>query len=252
MTETDWDACIDVQAMLEFLRGKVSDRKLRLFACACCWKVVDCLTDETRALLGLAEQVADLQISSNERKTARARAFDASWNMDPKLVSRRGPAKAAVASALAGHASEAAVASAWYTTFVLDLKHAGTLQDELRKQNPSEENARVSAATWDAARKQVSAIQCTLLRCIIGNPSLSVSFAPSWLAWNDAVVVRLAQAAYENRILPTGTLDNACLAILADALEEAGCSDERILSYLRSGDEHYRGCFVVDALLGKS
>jgi hypothetical protein len=41
-------------------------------------------------------------------------------------------------------------------------------------------------------------------------------------------------------------------AIVADALEEAGCSDEQILGHLRSGGEHYRGCFVVDALLGKS
>jgi hypothetical protein len=65
------------------------------------------------------------------------------------------------------------------------------------------------------------------------------------------VVVCLAQAAYENRQLPPGLLDNARLAVLADALEEAGCQDPVILGHLRSGGEHVRGCFVVDALLGK-
>jgi hypothetical protein len=91
-----------------------------------------------------------------------------------------------------------------------------------------------------------------LLRDLVGNPFRPVNISPSWLRWNDAAVVHLAQAAYDNRILPAGTLDNARLAVLADALEEAGCTDEQILGHLRSGGEHYRGCFVVDALLGKS
>jgi hypothetical protein len=29
------------------------------------------------------------------------------------------------------------------------------------------------------------------------------------------------------------------------------CTDEQILTHLRSGGEHYRGCWVVDLLLGK-
>jgi hypothetical protein len=44
-------------------------------------------------------------------------------------------------------------------------------------------------------------------------------------------------------------LDNARLAILADALEEAGCTDQEILAHCRGGGEHVRGCGVVDLLL---
>jgi hypothetical protein len=72
------------------------------------------------------------------------------------------------------------------------------------------------------------------------------------VSWNDAAVSCLAQAAYDERILPAGTLENTRLAVLADALEEAGCSDEQVLGHLRGGGEHYRGCFIVDALLGKT
>ena len=36
MTEVEWLACNDPKPKLDFLKRKASDRKLRLFACACC------------------------------------------------------------------------------------------------------------------------------------------------------------------------------------------------------------------------
>jgi hypothetical protein len=65
-------------------------------------------------------------------------------------------------------------------------------------------------------------------------------------------VVRLAQAAYEERHLPAGTLDDGRLAVLADALEEAGCTDTDIVGHLRGPGPHVRGCWPVDLCLGKS
>jgi hypothetical protein len=65
-------------------------------------------------------------------------------------------------------------------------------------------------------------------------------------------VVALAQAAYEQRELPAGTLDMARLAVLADALEDAGCTDADLLSHLRGPGPHVRGCWAVDLILGKA
>jgi len=74
---------------------------------------------------------------------------------------------------------------------------------------------------------------------------------PSWLAWDGGAVPKLATIAYEERVLPAGTLDPALLAVLADALEEAGCADAELLGHLRGPGPHVRGCWVVDLLLGK-
>jgi hypothetical protein len=64
--------------------------------------------------------------------------------------------------------------------------------------------------------------------------------------------VALAQAAYDERVLPAGTLDTARLAVLADALEDAGCADADLLGHLRGPGPHVRGCWAVDLLLGKA
>jgi hypothetical protein len=97
------------------------------------------------------------------------------------------------------------------------------------------------------------AAQASLLRDLFGNPFRPPpSIDPSWLAWSGGTILRLAQAAYEGRALPSGELEVGRLAVLADAMEDAGCTDPDLLSHLRGPGPHVRGCFVVDALLGKS
>lgn len=88
-----------------------------------------------------------------------------------------------------------------------------------------------------------------LLRDIVGNPFHPVSVDATW---QTPTVVSLVRAAYEERILPIGELDSARLAVLADVLKDAGCTEAEILSHLRSPGPHVRGCWAVDALLGKS
>src|SRR4051794_26690671 len=67
MTEPDWLTTEDVATMLAFLNGKVSERKLRLFAVACCWAVADRLPDEPylRAV-ETAEMFAEGRMSRQE------------------------------------------------------------------------------------------------------------------------------------------------------------------------------------------
>jgi hypothetical protein len=62
--------------------------------------------------------------------------------------------------------------------------------------------------------------------------------------WNDGTIAKLAEAIYEEWAFDR-------LPILADALEEAGCTSEELLTHCRAGGEHVRGCWAVDLLLGK-
>jgi hypothetical protein len=61
MTEQEWLECAEPQPMLEFLRGKASNRKLRLFGCACCRRIWNRLIDSQRIAVELAERFADGQ-----------------------------------------------------------------------------------------------------------------------------------------------------------------------------------------------
>ena len=85
------------------------------------------------------------------------------------------------------------------------------------------------------------------LRCVVGNPFRPITLDP---AWRTPAVASLAQAAYDERLMPSGELDTARLAVLADALEDAGCADA-LLSHLRSPGPHVRGCWALDLILDK-
>src|SRR5262249_8386081 len=101
---------------------------------------------------------------------------------------------------------------------------------------------RPSAAAYDDALEAERAVQCQLLRCVFGNPFHPVHIDAAWLA---GTVVQLARAIYEERKWEE-------MGVLGDALEEAGCDNDDILSHCRGKGPHARGCWVVDALLGKS
>ena len=84
-------------------------------------------------------------------------------------------------------------------------------------------------------------VQADLCRDVFENPWRPRRVRP---AWRTADVLALAGAMYESR-------DFGAMPILADALQDAGCDDEEVLSHCREDREHVRGCWVVDLLLGK-
>jgi hypothetical protein len=216
MTEAEWAECQDPGPMLEFLQGKVSDRKLRLFACGCCRRVWDLLRDErNRKAVEAVEAFADGCVKRQALESVAAAADRA---IGPVSLDSQAAEYAATASAVAaglGPVDQVAAAAATA--------------------------AAVVEVNWLPLKWDEEARQADLLRCIAGNPFRPVPVAP---AWRTADALRLAQAIYDERAFDR-------LPILADALEEAGATDAPLLGHLRGPGPHVRGCWAVDLLLGK-
>jgi hypothetical protein len=194
--------------MLQFLRGQSTQRKLRLFLCACCRRLWARNTPRgVRQAIAVAEQYADGILSKEALRAAERETEALRRRLHLRDVSL-------ACWALAPNAREAA---------------------EAMQGQPFSKRERRSHAA--------------LLRDIVGNPLRPVKADPDWLTWGGGLIPRLARAAYGDRI-PTGTLDLARLLILADAAEEAGCTDAELLGHLRGEGPHVRGCFALDQLLG--
>jgi hypothetical protein len=220
MTEKQWLNARDVGTMLVHLyrNAIVSDRKLRLFACACCRRLWRLLDERARRVVEGVEHYADGLL--NERDLAL-------WVTECNIAAESpfpppgGPAVAAVW----GAARTVAV----YAT---------------ASKTPAQSAAAFAATRAALARRGEKKAQRDLLRDLFGNPFRPVHVQPAWRAWNGGTLVRVARAIYDERRYGD-------LPVLADALEEAGCTDTAILAHCRCGGEHARGCWVIDQLLGK-
>jgi hypothetical protein len=164
LTPEEWARCDDPQRMLAFLRdGLGIDRRLRLFACACCWRLGPILDEERRRCpVEAAERFADGLASEGEMKAA---AFPVpvavGWVTDHNAA--RAAAKAAQAAA--GTAVRCSGGSSGWV-----IRHGE------------------------------GAVQADLLRCIFGSPPLRPVTVPARvLARGGEAVRRLAEGIYAGR-----------------------------------------------------
>jgi hypothetical protein len=242
MTEAEWMACKDPTPMLVFLVDKACNRKFRLFACSCCrrlWPVFD--DDRTRLAVEIAEQVAD----GKKPRQALFDAVEAAGEADSDGMD----AASAVLPLAHENAYDAAleVSNAedlLYDTFLDAVYYGWANGDYTFRRDPT----RYDGEQGTNAKEKIEAervAQVSLLRDIFGNPFRSPRLDSTWLAWNGGTIRSLAQAIYDDRAFDR-------MPILADALEDAGCTDADILGHCRGEGPHVRGCWVVDLLLSRS
>jgi hypothetical protein len=218
MKMKEWLECTEPKKMLRFARRKVNDRKLRLFACGCCrrvWK--DLSLKPVRQAVEAAEQFANETLTAQELQHKHAKGVLAFTKTFPRNFAKM--------------QEDSSYAIKMYRmALAVNVAH-----------DPPFQISQLDRLDKDEFLKALSP---SLLRCVVGNPFRPLTADSKWLTWKDGTVVQLAQVIYDECAFDR-------LPILADALEEAGCTNTDILNHCRQPGEHVRGCWVIDLLLGK-
>jgi hypothetical protein len=263
MTEAEWLACKDPHDLLDHLADRISDRKLRLFACARCRRVWHLLTDErSRRAVEAAELFADGRLSADELAAFRAEAgrvyldagfrADEAWTAWVRAVQNRWVSADLYTPEVEFRQAEFEYHVSWVAAWAAqppgqihwDEQASWICRGALRRREPA------SVAAVELPRFPFKDEPVALLRDILGNPFRPVTHRPEWLTWNGGTVLRLARTICEERAFDR-------MPILADALEEAGCTSGAVLVHCRRGEPgappggplHWPGCWVLDLVL---
>lgn len=236
MTEEEWLACEDPMELFGIRSGGDSERKSRLFAVECCRcnSSIRANHDYTCAL-AVSERFADGLASEDELRAVH------------RPINER-------ALALRAHRPDEPALRRWAECSAVALATA------VPTVNAFEAVWAVDRAADDGSHTRLAA----LIRDLFGNPFqrlLTDSTLPPvardpqwrwlWLPqafvpeWQTDTVIAVAQGIYDDRAFDL-------MPILADALQDAGCNNNDILNHCRDPRAtHFRGCWVVDRVLGR-
>jgi hypothetical protein len=200
MTEAEWLTATDPTPMLEFLKGKTSDRKLRLFYCNCSRRIWHLIIHEGyRNIVEVSEMVADGYGDEGQLKEAVDYAY------------------AQHGTQQLNHALWAASLCGAFSNLMLHEPFYGDWHDPFHQ--AAEAVAEASNNREEALVIELLA-QCDFIRDVFGNPFRPITLNPSWLT---STVIALATGIYSEKAFDR-------MPILADALQDAGCEKEEILN----------------------
>jgi hypothetical protein len=236
MTQSEWNDSINPRVMLEFARKRMNPRTIRLLAAACCRVVFNQLPISSQHAVETAEKFADKRINDRRRSEVWQR-------INHCLLNKCNHAYSDTDCYLF-------LKCGWYVTNRSAIIAAEGAMKILRMLPSAEAASRVRMAKKPssylimkssrqcAERIQMrDALHADLLRDIID---------PFWIwpktSWISSNVYAIAKGIYDDRAYGN-------LSILADAIEESGCSDSYIINHCRESRTHVRGCHVLDLIL---
>ncbi len=247
MTEDEWQAKHDPFLMLCHLQNNalLDARNSRLFAVACCQRVASFLPNDVhRETIEVSARFVEGLATKQElqRLSEKLRSF---YGEPPGAGYLEQPAEMCyLLSHWALRADDVDICLGSRQAVLL-VGYVHRIGQVLRS-----EQWLGSDEWWEheaeSAMSTERLAQASLIRDIFGNPFHSRFPLPSaMLGWNDRTVPRIAEGIYADRAFDR-------MPILHDALLDAGCNDEALLSHCRNPDGHVRGCWALDAILGKS
>jgi hypothetical protein len=209
---TLWAEGADIRAALSAVSGRLTARQVRLLACACA----------RLDWKGLRAEESRRAVALAERRAdglADSSRLATAYLAARKAVGRWGSGWYAAAATLAAVAAFEALDPG----------------DHIRALSP----ALAELSRWgnDSGECRFVGVLRDLLPPSGGRPFEA--------RWRGPDVVALARQAYDAR-------DMGVMPVLGDALEDAGCDWDELLSHCREPGRHARGCWALDAVLGQS
>jgi hypothetical protein len=220
MTESEWRKCKEPSSMMDCLgveRDEGWNRQLLLLRLACCRRIEHLLPNkQCKAVLKALERYIEGRCTAEQLAKAKWIAHESYFGQtrQPRLRAR---ANGLAVSALI------------------------TCGDSLFHTMGTAQTAAAEATGRAVIEIEEEKGQSDLVRDIFGNPFQPVTMDSSW---QTSTVVALAKAIYKEEAFDR-------MPILADALEDAGCTNTDILNHCRQPGVHVRGCWVLDTVLAR-
>jgi hypothetical protein len=249
MTETEWLESESPQHMRLHLEETQlgTERRLRLFAVACCRRVERWFVHPCQGLsVDVLERYADGVATAAELRTADEAADEIDviyhtrdWENETSEFDATEAAYHAarsVAQATSNDPPGEGEPTYYHRLYDVIMHAVEATGHGAVALDPKTGRSLLAQAE---ERKSLAA----RLRDVFGNPFRPISCNPAWLTSD---VVALARGIYDERAFDR-------MPILADALQDAGCNNDDVLNHCRDANAtHARGCWVVDLVLGKT
>jgi hypothetical protein len=230
VTEAEWLGATKPMPMLKFMCGKARERAFKFFTYYCCRLAWPTMADgRSRRAVETAEQFM-VGMATDEQLAEARREAEAACDEAYSAESAR-PREACsmekYSESLGAAIAVRAIVHGYTQNVIAKVRAALAFHGEVR----------------DSARSESLFIDLsTAIRDLFGNPFRPATLDPDW---RTSTVLALARGIYAERAFDR-------LPILADALQDAGCDNEEMLSHCRGPGPHARGCWVVDLVLGKA